>query len=78
MLNIYIYIQENNMLYETNEFIEMQRQENIYLALGWCCKLGCGDTLKGWNIIKNKIKYSDRYMPTFETVVEVLKRSGWK
>lgn len=66
------------MLYETSEYTEMQRQENIYLALGWCCKLGDGDTLKGWNIIKNKIKYSDRYMPTFETVVEVLKRSGWK
>lgn len=75
---IYIYIQENNMLYKTSEFIEMQRQKNIYLALGWCCKLGNGDTLKGWNIIKNKIKYSDRDMPTFETVVEVLKRSGWK
>ena len=66
------------MLYETSEFIEMQRQENIYLALGWCRKLGDGDTLKGWNIIKNKIKYSDRYVPTFETVVDVLKRSGWK
>ena len=45
------------MLYETSEFIEMQRQENIYLALEWCCKIGCGDTLKGWSIIKNKIKY---------------------
>lgn len=54
------------------------REKNIYLALGWCCKLGDGDTLKGWNIIKNKIKYSDRYMPTFETVVDVLSKQGWK
>lgn len=66
------------MLYETSEFIEMQRQENIYLALGWCCKYGDGIVDKGWNIIKDKIKYSDRYTPTFETVVEVLYAEGWK
>lgn len=66
------------MLYETSEYVEMQRQENTYLALGWCCRLGDGDVDKGWNTIKNKIKYSDRYMPTFETVVEVLSIEGWE
>lgn len=66
------------MLYETSEYMEMQGQENIYLALGWCCKLGCGDTLKGWNIIKDKIKYSDRYYPTLAVVFDVLSNEVWK